>query len=57
MGSGNLQLYELLLEILQGVIRLESKIDELLIDARTLNRDLSSHYPQNYQLTGPENGT
>ena len=57
MGPSKLQLYELLLEISQGLIRLEAKVDDLLEDMRTLNRELSQYNPHNSLLTGPENGT
>jgi hypothetical protein len=57
MEPGKLLLYELVLEISQGLTRFGTKLDELLEDMRALNRELSSYYPQNSLLTGPENGT
>jgi hypothetical protein len=42
MQPSNLQLYELMLEVLRGVIRLEDSFDELLVDARKFNDELSS---------------
>jgi hypothetical protein len=38
------EIYELVLEVSRGVDRLEHSIDQLLADARALNREFSSDF-------------
>jgi hypothetical protein len=59
MSPSNVQLYELLLEISRGVVRLESSLDELLADARALNEELSSSLKalSSLHAIGPSTGT
>jgi hypothetical protein len=59
MSPSNVQLYELLLEISRGVVRLESSLDELLADARALSEELSSSLKalSSLHAIGPSTGT
>ena len=50
MGEiSNRQIYDLLLDISRDVTRVEASIDALLIDMRTLNRDMLLPDRQSYE--------
>jgi hypothetical protein len=42
MAPTGREIYELVLEISQGVVRLENSVEDLLAEVRTFNNELSS---------------